>query len=248
MRGKITTSMQTNLSSSKRDIAVQCFPGRWVQFHVNCFAGSYILCIECSVFFFVLLILIPLSSVVDVWRYTPPCGSVIQFLTRHSLISDIIPHTVQPSSHRSPASYFQSHCLPSYTVLLCAYHLNLLSLTFFETSSTFVVPYFFHLLPCRAFHFAHPSCVTSKCIQQVKYVVNVVTIVYVSLYVNCICRQGKGHSDEARRLHECSQATSVPGWSAWWGHEPTHGDDQDRPYDRHRTDVDTQLSVSTLLT
>ncbi|KAK2176818.1 hypothetical protein NP493_637g01006 [Ridgeia piscesae] len=28
MRGKITTSMQTNLSSSKRDIAVQCFPGR----------------------------------------------------------------------------------------------------------------------------------------------------------------------------------------------------------------------------
>ena len=219
MRGKITTSMQTNLSSSKRDIAVQCFPGRWVQFHVNCFAGSYILCIECSVFFFVLLILIPLSCMVDVWRYRRPCGSVIQFLTRHSLISDIIPHTVQPSSHRPPASYFQSHCLPSYTVLLCAYHLNLLSLTFFETSSTFVVPCFFHFLPCRAFHFAHPSCVTCTVfIQNVKSVVNVVTIVRVSLYL-CELYLSPGQrahrrSETATRMfpsHKCSWLVCVVG-------------------------------------
>ena len=57
--------------------------------------------VQCSTFF----IVVPLLFGVDAWRYTPPCILVVHFLPRQSLLSDITPHSVQPSSLR-PSLFF----------------------------------------------------------------------------------------------------------------------------------------------
>ena len=48
-------------------------------------------------------------------RYTPPCSSVVHFLPRQSLLFDITPHSVQPSSlrpSRLPHLLYSHFCLP----------------------------------------------------------------------------------------------------------------------------------------
>ena len=63
---------------------------------------------------------------VDVW-YTPPCSTVIHFVSRQSLLFDVILHIVQPSSLRSSSLpsplYFHFHHPPSDAVLLSSHHM-----------------------------------------------------------------------------------------------------------------------------
>ena len=61
------------------------------------------------------------------WRYTPPCSTVIHIISRQSLLFDIIPHSVQPSSLRSSSLpsplYSHYHCPNSYVVFLSSHHM-----------------------------------------------------------------------------------------------------------------------------
>ena len=74
--------------------------------------------IEEHCIFFFLFILFPLLRGVNVWRYTPPCSTVVHSISRQSLLFYIILHFVQPSSLRSSSLpsplYFHSHCPPYY--------------------------------------------------------------------------------------------------------------------------------------
>ena len=89
----------------------------------------------------------------------PPRSSVAYSLARQSHLSDIIPHTVQPSSIKpssSHLSYFYFHRPPSYIVLPSTRHIptgthHLDYWTFFEISSTFVFSRFFNFSSCQAF-------------------------------------------------------------------------------------------------
>ena len=61
---------------------------------------------------------------VNVWRYTPPRGSVEYFLPRQSLLFDMTPHSVRPSSLRPSSSLvLHFHRPPSYIVLLSSHHM-----------------------------------------------------------------------------------------------------------------------------
>ena len=74
--------------------------------------------------------------------YTPPCSTIVYFFLRQSLLFDIIPHSVQPSSLR-PSSvpsplYFHFHRPPSYVVLLSSHHIaHTTSISFPGLSSRF---------------------------------------------------------------------------------------------------------------
>ena len=91
------------------------------------------------------LILFPLLCGINV---TLPCSTVVHVISGQSLLFDIIPHSIQQTSVR-PSSlpshlYFHFHrLLPIWCcslLIICPYHLNLLSWTFFEISPNFVVP------------------------------------------------------------------------------------------------------------
>ena len=74
-----------------------------------------------NAFIIVLTVLVPLLCRVGVWRYTPPCSTVVHFLHRQSLLYDIVPRTFRPSSLRlySPPSlfYFHSNRPHSYVII-----------------------------------------------------------------------------------------------------------------------------------
>ena len=56
----------------------------------------------------------------------PPCSTVVHFISRQSLVFDIIVYFVQPSSPRSSSlpSLINFHFLPSYAVLLPSDHMS----------------------------------------------------------------------------------------------------------------------------
>ena len=110
-------------------------------------------------------ILFPLLCGVDVRRYTTPCSSVIHFIPQQqSLLFDITPHSIQPSSLPSPV-YFNFHrpfflhsalFFASHHVT-CAYLFNLRSWTFFDICPTFVAHDSFISYPVKLSNSTHPS-------------------------------------------------------------------------------------------
>ena len=60
-------------------------------------------------FFFFFFIFIPLLCGVDVGRQSPPCSSVVHLLSRQSLLSQIVFHTVRPPLLRSASPSASLH-------------------------------------------------------------------------------------------------------------------------------------------
>ena len=87
----------------------------------------------------------------------PPCSSVIHIISRQSLLFDIIPDPVQPSSLSSSSLpsplYFHYYRPPSYVVLISS-HARTTSTSFLGLSLRFpplsLSPLFFHFLFCPA--------------------------------------------------------------------------------------------------
>ena len=126
----------------------------------SCLSNYYfILCnlqIWKSLFFNFLFILFPLSCGVDVRWHTSPCGMVIVFISRQSLLFDIILYFVQPSSLRSSSLpsplYFNFHRPPSNAVFLHSHHMPIpLQPPFLDFLAMFpfsLSPLFLLLLSC----------------------------------------------------------------------------------------------------
>ena len=76
-----------------------------------------------------LLHLIQLLCGVDVRWHTPPCSTVVHFISRQSILFDVIIYFVQPSSLRSSSLpsplYFRFHSFPSYAVFLSSHYMSI---------------------------------------------------------------------------------------------------------------------------
>ena len=98
--------------------------------------------------------------------HTPPCSTVVHFISRQSLLFDIILYIVQPYSlrHSSPPSplYFNFHRPPSYVVFLSYHHMPIpLQPTFLDFLCDFphfrCPSYYFISYLVQSCNSAHPS-------------------------------------------------------------------------------------------
>ena len=91
--------------------------------------------------------LFPLLCGVDVSYEAPPFNPVLRVLPGQFSLRHVVPDAIHPpplcSSCHSFPRHLHPHLLPMYSSSLlstCPYHFNVLSCTFLDISSTFVVP------------------------------------------------------------------------------------------------------------
>ena len=91
--------------------------------------------------------------------YTPPCSTVVHFISRQSLLFDIILYFVQPSSFRSSSLpsplYFHFHRPPSFLCSAPLFSSHAHSWTFFVIPPTFGVPLILSFLILSSFETPH---------------------------------------------------------------------------------------------
>ena len=111
-------------------------------------------------FFFFSFILFPILCGVDVRWHTPPCSTTVHFISRQSLLFDIILYFVLGLPLFLP-NVLHFHRPPSYVVVLPSHHMPIphqpFSWTLVVISPTLFVPLILSLLIYQLRNSAHPS-------------------------------------------------------------------------------------------